>query len=130
MLERLGVAGMSSDESDAEHRLAKVFRILIKPWRNPEVTLWLHTMDVINRGIRVMSSTTGNDPRARLVSIQSSKTGKPIRQLPLNAYRTEWYNALTEMEKEHISARLEPYSFAHSLAIRQCVTFLSRCFEF
>lgn len=124
LMERLGILGMSSDESDTENRLAKVYRILLKSSRNPELTAFLHTIDIITRGLRVMSATPGNNPRLRLISSHVSTTQKPVTQLPINMYRTEWYDSLTDMEREYLFADPKPYDCSHKLQIRQCVTFL------
>ncbi|KAF9500278.1 hypothetical protein BDN71DRAFT_1355543, partial [Pleurotus eryngii] len=118
MLERLGVQGMSSDESDHESGLSQ-YRILLPKWRNPQLAAWLRVFDAIHRKSRFQSDQTragrGARPRLRVVGQTWSTSESYVSQLPLNAYNPNWLARLNIIEKEDVDAQGdEHYDFSHN----------------
>src|ERR1700722_10465356 len=98
MLTYLGLDGMSSDESDHENGLPQ-YRILIKPWRHPALTPWLHVFDALHHQSRfrpVDRTTRGAQPHLRVVSSKQDGNHAAVSQLPVNAYNPTWLANLPE----------------------------------
>ena len=100
MLDRLGVSGMSSDEtSDGDG--TKHFRILKPQWRSELVTAWLRFFDALYnraRRDRLFGSDRGALPRDRKSAKRYSDNKNFVVGLPLNAYRDRWLNAQVDIE--------------------------------
>ncbi|TFK80377.1 hypothetical protein K466DRAFT_444400, partial [Polyporus arcularius HHB13444] len=86
ILRALGPFGMSSDESDHESSSGEIrYRILRKPWRNPDVTSWLRLFDKLY-SIWRLGNMAGAQPHPRHPSNVISTRRPPVRGLPWNAY--------------------------------------------
>jgi hypothetical protein len=87
----LGVDAMSSEDSDGEVGTQRNFRIKSMPWRDQDLTIWLRRVDALPtknaQNFRLMQRWT---PRKRIVSDLVSTRRKPVPELPLNFYRSEW----------------------------------------
>ena len=103
ILQRLGVQGMSSDESDhdvvASHPPARRTnpRYLVRnpEWRAADLTYWLRTFDAGHMIERrsVEGGSRGAFPRLRVYNAESSNISKKktfVRGLPINAYDQQW----------------------------------------
>lgn len=125
MLERLGVQGMSSDESDREEVRTRPaarlhtpkFRNLLPRWRSKELANWLHVFDSIHMISRRTggSSSQGAFPRLRIHNIQSPKYSNSrafVSQLPLNAYSMDWLNARNDVDFL-VQPDNQEYDFSH-----------------
>ena len=108
MLERLGVDGMSSDETTEDEDGTKQSRVLVKDWRSLELTHWLRQFDTIpeNEGSR------GRQPRFRFYSNKTQCNTKPKKGLPCNAYNTSWKDGLPAYEKAELSIDVREYEFS------------------
>ncbi|KAF8588297.1 hypothetical protein K439DRAFT_1311580, partial [Ramaria rubella] len=94
-LMKLGVEGMSSDESDMEDG-KEIYRISTKPWRAQAVTMWLRAMDCVHLSIRAKRKSgvmPGSWPREHhdgtKVSIRCAVPG-----LPHTFYAEDWLAGL------------------------------------
>lgn len=125
MLERLGVGGMSSDESDGEDinpptRLdAPRFHILRPTWRAKGLVVWLHMIDGVHMIARKSgdngSSLRGAYPRLRIYNAQSprfSTSNRFVSKLPLDAYDVQWLNARNDLDFS-VQPTQETYGFNH-----------------
>ncbi|KAJ8468268.1 hypothetical protein ONZ45_g17303 [Pleurotus djamor] len=119
MIMRLGVDGMSSDESDHAQSLAQ-YRILIPRWRNPVLAQWLRTMDWVYYSTRFSMKRRagqGSRPRLRITTMQYSDSSTYVPGLPKSAYDQEWYERLPEVFREAVDAKDTPYDFSHDQQI-------------
>ncbi|OCH84869.1 hypothetical protein OBBRIDRAFT_690169, partial [Obba rivulosa] len=117
MLLRLGIDGMSSDESEREGNKIH-YNVLLKPWRNPQVTTWLRLFDAAYHKSRINSvgsNTRGAFPHIRKVG-QRLSTSRAVPGLPRNTYHPDWLMKLTSYELEDLQARDKRYDFKHSAA--------------
>ena len=127
MIRRLGVDGMSSDESDSEDalnvtsgsNLTREYTILQPVWRAQGLSDWLHVFDsihILERRMRTLSSSVrGACPRLRKYKEGSkSKQSKCVRQLPHNAYDVHW---LASRPVDNVEFEVQPdtegYEFSH-----------------
>ena len=128
ILERFGVEGMSSDESDLDElptypraRLKNRRYYVLRPqWRAEELTDWLHIFDSAHMIMRRSQSggSRGALPHLRLYNAQSPKFSESksfVRGLPASAYDEEWL----ANKHEHIVRhnKDETYNFVHSNAV-------------
>ncbi|KAI0324444.1 hypothetical protein GY45DRAFT_1262849 [Cubamyces sp. BRFM 1775] len=123
IIRRLGVDGMSSDESSVENDIVHYY-ILKKRWRHPELTMWLRVFDAVYRKIRVSETnraTRGAPVHWRHVTNRYDNERAAVPCLPKNAYNPDWLNGLHEMDREDLAARDEVYAFVHPPEIAQCV---------
>ncbi|KDQ06155.1 hypothetical protein BOTBODRAFT_121840 [Botryobasidium botryosum FD-172 SS1] len=96
-LVKLGVDGMSSDETDHEAGIGS-YRVINKAWRHPSVRLWLRALDwlhLISRLGNRQQFTPGNLPRERVPSDRFSKRSH-VPNLPRNFYEEAYINGLSE----------------------------------
>jgi hypothetical protein len=123
MLERLGIEGMSSDESDRENGVMQ-YRILTPRWRAPEVRIWLwvfdtmHLFDRHHRG--TPSGLRGAWPRRRLLGNRTGNSNTFVPGLPINAYSATWLDSRAEV-RNTVHPSPTPYLFQHHTHIMQCV---------
>lgn len=92
MVERLGVDGMSSDESDNEPG-KRQYKILLCRWRADIVTTWLRVLDAAHLYDRIKGDPNalwGAQPRIRVISAETSSSKKFVPGLPVNAYNSHW----------------------------------------
>ncbi|KAJ8693182.1 hypothetical protein PTI98_010423 [Pleurotus ostreatus] len=99
LLDRLGVDGMSSDESDGEecmgsevHTAAPRFRVRRPVWRAQVVGRWLQAFDSFYlRQRQASQDKRGCYPRVRVRDNTEPSTSKDfVAGLPLNAYDQVW----------------------------------------
>ncbi|KIN93901.1 hypothetical protein M404DRAFT_169884 [Pisolithus tinctorius Marx 270] len=98
VVEQLGPAGMSSDES--EHDISHgewTYRITRKAWRSATVTAMLHVLDALHLQAQYQqqwNATAGAWPHLRVPSSQLSNREPPLG-LPKNFYVQEHLSSLT-----------------------------------
>ncbi|KAK0488170.1 hypothetical protein EDD18DRAFT_1359857 [Armillaria luteobubalina] len=99
MLSLLGREGISSDESDAEGGPYIVKR---RTWRSEELTQLLDIIDSsYDRKNIYGNARPGNRPHVRMRRRRATASERaPIRGLPLNFYDRDWYQLLTNVEKQ------------------------------
>ncbi|KAI9062651.1 hypothetical protein FKP32DRAFT_1612425 [Trametes sanguinea] len=115
MIERLGVNGMSSDESSVENDVVH-YEILVKKWRHPALTPWLRTFDAVYRRLRFSETnrtTRGAPVHWRQVTTRVDNTRAAVHGLPKNAYNPDWLSNLQDMDKEDLAIDEDTYSFTH-----------------
>ncbi|TFK68612.1 hypothetical protein BDN72DRAFT_897950 [Pluteus cervinus] len=131
ILERLGVNGMSSDESGSEDQPAgnqgprlPVYHILFPQWRAPNISAFLHVIDSAHVTERMVSTdaamSPGAIPRIREIDFTaprySTKRNNFVPDLPLNAYRQEWLATRVDLALS-VRPRDEHYEFRHDNAV-------------
>jgi hypothetical protein len=106
MVEKLGVDGNSSDETDAEDRS---YTVRVKEWRSGQVNQLLQFID----NNRTHTNANGNNkpgtmPRKRIRKIYPpSSRDKPIACLPLNFYNKTWYDSLSSLQQVQLDPQPE-----------------------
>jgi hypothetical protein len=119
MLQRLGVDGMSSDESESEdldttNQANPQYNILPPIWRAQELSDWLHVFDSIHMlGRRGSSSSIrGALPRLRRYTEGlKSKKLKWVSRLPRNAYDPHWL--ASQHNAGFVVQPSQDYDFSH-----------------
>lgn len=125
ILERLGVDGMSSDESDSDdlprvRRKRVTFKVRTPRWRNPALSDWLHAFDTVawvHR--RDKGPTRGEHPRHRLHNHRTpnfSDSKKYVPGLPINAYRADWLETRLDVDFA-VCPNENIYDFSHTCDI-------------
>lgn len=106
MVQKLGVDGNSSDETDTENRS---YTVRFKEWRSSEVSQLLRFID----DNRTHTNANGNNkpgtaPRKRIRRpYPPSSQDKPIACLPLNFYNKTWYDSLSSLQQVQLDAQPE-----------------------
>ncbi|KAK7008490.1 hypothetical protein R3P38DRAFT_2551435 [Favolaschia claudopus] len=118
MLERIGVDGMSSDESDTDETDAYTseYQILAPIWRAQCVTAWLRMFDSIHNILKRSGNITaaqGTHTRYRRSGQRQSASIKFVPGLPINCYHPQWVNADLR-RKFDLHPKAEAYDFNHS----------------
>lgn len=103
-LNKLGVDGMSGDESDhmGGHRRYVVRKL---NWRSDEVTNALRVLDalaLVSHWTRDGRPRPGKFPHVRIDSGRVENRD-PVRNLPRNFYRPEWLNTLDKYERRELN---------------------------
>lgn len=121
ILERLGVQGMSSDESDGEapneiqHVSEPTFEILRPKWREPRLAGWLRCLDTLHMKSRRPDGkpARGNHPHQRVEgdSVKYSKSKGFVSGLPINAYEPRWLATRTDVDFD-VYPDKETYDFS------------------
>ncbi|KIO05124.1 hypothetical protein M404DRAFT_25742 [Pisolithus tinctorius Marx 270] len=97
VVQELGVAGMSSDESDHEAGWGETtYMITKKMWRANQVTAWLRALDALHlraRYQRQWRASAGAWPHLRLISAKPSERA-PVEGLAHNFYAREFLDSL------------------------------------
>ncbi|OSC96551.1 hypothetical protein PYCCODRAFT_1378950 [Trametes coccinea BRFM310] len=127
MLERLGVNGMSSDESCVENDVVH-YEILVKRWRHPALTSWLRTFDAVYRKLRFSETnrtTRGAPVHWRQVTTRVDNSRAAVHGLPKNAYNPDWLTTLQDMDLEDLAMEEDAYPFTHPPEVMMYVS--SRC---
>lgn len=115
---------MSSDESEVEKGV-KVYKALVKPWRNPDLVEWFKVFDSIARMERT-NVINGIDGRGAPVR-ERIRTGKkdegcePVGRLPSNAYDATWFGNLGKFSQARLNVVKKAYEFTHTEAAKTCV---------
>jgi hypothetical protein len=117
----MGVGIISSDESDTE-TIPPTYRIKTLPWRNPEMTVWLRTLDVLYVRSRAMTGRNkrGAHPHPRYPSSMQSTRPAPYN-LPEDAYDSTWLTREPPHEREDYERlQREPWGgWSHSASVQQ-----------
>jgi hypothetical protein len=126
ILQRLGVQGMSSDESDGKELVRNPsarletprFQVLRPWWRATELTTWLHIFDSVHMIERRSGDggSRGAYPRLRVDNAQSptySNSQNFVRGLPINAYNQRWLAGRQDVPFSVRPAEGEMYDFSH-----------------
>ncbi|KAL0576724.1 hypothetical protein V5O48_005266 [Marasmius crinis-equi] len=105
----LGVAGMSSDDSEGP-LLDRRYVVKSKSWRSRRIEEVLKAVDhevPTMKTSRYGNTPPGNRPRVRERPRHAAESGRTaVAHLPANYYRRTWYHALTAVEQ----AQLNPVS--------------------
>ncbi|KAJ6472994.1 hypothetical protein C8R45DRAFT_1103593 [Mycena sanguinolenta] len=103
LLERLGKAGMSSEETSTHEVMIGVARayttmhkVLISPWRNEKIRKYMEWIDTAGDSLELKS--TARRPRVR-VSVESPTEGAPLK-LPRSLYNEDWLAGEEEFDED------------------------------
>ncbi|TFK62979.1 hypothetical protein BDN72DRAFT_862428, partial [Pluteus cervinus] len=130
ILERLGVDGMSSDESDIDDPAVEIlgprlptYRILLPRWRSMPISSFLHIIDMAHVAHRMMSTdastSRGANPRIRQLDAADYRLSSKKRfvpDLPMNAYRQDWLAGRVDVAFA-VRPRGDEYDFNHNSAL-------------
>ncbi|KAJ7041256.1 hypothetical protein C8F04DRAFT_1304069, partial [Mycena alexandri] len=124
MLERLGVDGMSSDESDHETEDIRegrqtTYQILTPLWRASHLAAWLRIFDSLHNILRKSGdsfASRGSFPRLRRVGQRRSTNIKFVPGLPLEVYDPSWI-AQDARRRYDLHPTMEQYDFSHQADI-------------
>lgn len=88
---RLGAGGMSSDQSEGELKKPAQRQLWTKalPWRNPELTSWLHQIDGLP-DINILLGLRRHRSIPRKMSALVSTMRAPPQGLPRSFYSATW----------------------------------------
>ncbi|KAJ3551266.1 hypothetical protein NM688_g4804 [Phlebia brevispora] len=119
ILRRLGVNGMSSDESDTGAQPVQ-YRITTPRWRHPAIRPFLQVLDDLYTLFRLQggfsNSRQGSIHRHRVpANIQSD--GHPVSGLPQNAYNPEWLGSQASFVQGQLAPQPQHYSFTYDPSI-------------
>ena len=120
IIDRLGRAGMSSDESSVELGV-KFYRIKKKYWRAADLSPFLHTIDRVTAQTKNATTSKGCRKYFRLPGEVESKEGGIVPGLPINFYDAEWLaNLQTQMKPVHDGLNIDPntYPLVHDQKIQ------------
>lgn len=124
ILQRLGIDGMSSDESDYEEiptnppaaMRAPRYYVLRPRWRRDALSDWLETFDVVYNILRRESlGRRGAYSRRRVqntTAITFSQNRSFVPCLPINAYKERWLSGRRDIEFSVVPT--DAYNFRHS----------------
>jgi hypothetical protein len=140
MIQRLGIDGMSSDESDygelprnppARMRPPRYY-VLQPLWRHPDLSAFLETFDVVYCILRRLSiSRRGAYARLRqqnATTVKYSTSKAFVPGLSVSTYSANWLEARGDVEFV-VFPSSEPYSFTHDPEVIRYVSKL-RVFKF
>jgi hypothetical protein len=99
---------MSSEESDGD--TVRSFRIKRLPWRDPELTNWLHRLDkapLKNKAGKILDKRRNH--RERIESDLESISRAPVIKLPINFYRREWLQAQNQLLPDRLEGTNTPF---------------------
>ena len=121
IIDHLGCAGMSSDESSVERGM-KIYRIKKKFWRAPEVSIFLHSIDRVTEHAKNVTTTKGSTKYHRLPGQKESREGAIGSGLPVNLYDPIWLADLRANWKptyDALKIKHEEYPLAHDQVIQE-----------
>lgn len=121
ILDCLGCAGMSSDETSKEGGV-KMYRVKKKFWRAAELGPFLHMIDRITEQTKNATSSKGSTKYLRLPGKDTSSEGGVVRGLPINFYDTAWLaNLQTNMKPvfDSLKINFNPYPLVHDETIQE-----------
>jgi hypothetical protein len=120
-MDKMGRAGVSSDESDSEagssKHSANAFWIISPTWRSPQLATFLRGLDpivIVQTQPRVGErKRRGQPPRLRKLPDPERFNDSVLAPpgLPRNCYNNEWYDKLPQWAKNQVSATDEDYNF-------------------
>jgi hypothetical protein len=90
MVEELSADGMSSEESEGEAGMPRVFKIKKLDWRSEELSTWLHRVD--DMPVKNKQNSVLHHRSMRRVRNFSDKVSRrpPVCGLSVNLYKGEW----------------------------------------
>lgn len=99
MVDKLGVSGNSSDESEGDN-----YAIRRKEWRSTEVQYLLVYIDANRKTTNEFGSNLpGTRPHTRFRRRNANASiHRPVAGLPRNFYNNAWYDSLTEIQQFHL----------------------------
>jgi len=109
MVDKLGQAGMSSDESDLDNNGRSCYTVKRRVWRSAEVQACLEGIDrFANKSAADGRIRPGNQPRQRIRmrGAKASQRDPPIA-CPRNFYTAEFLSDLTNRAYTELDARAE-----------------------
>jgi hypothetical protein len=121
IIDHLGPAGMSSDESSVE-RGVKVYRIKKKFWRAAELRPFLHAIDRVTEQTKNATTTKGSQKYHRLPGEGVSSEGGIAPGLPVNFYGAAWLDNLrAHMKPAYDLLEIDPnvYPLVHNQVIQE-----------
>lgn len=121
ILDRLGCAGMSSDETGAEGGV-KLFRVKKKFWRAAELGPFLHMIDCVTVQTKNVTTSKGSTKYHRIPGGNTSSEGAAVIGLPINFYDPAWLtNLRANMKPAFDSLRIDPnpYPLIHDETIQE-----------
>ena len=121
IIDSLGHAGMSSDESSVE-RGVKVYRVKKKFWRAAELGPFLHAIDRVTEQTKNVTTTRGSQKYNWLPSGEVSSEGGIVLRLPINFYNEEWLTNLRgQMKPAFDLLEINPntYTLVHDQVIQE-----------
>jgi hypothetical protein len=105
MVENLDLDGMSSEASEGEMGMARIFRIKKLPWRNPDLTTWLHRIDRLPlKNLHNSVLTKRSVQRERHFSDIVSTKRPPVVGLPRNLYNPHWLQRQDSRAQKRLAA--------------------------
>lgn len=118
LVESLDMEGVSSEESEGEIGEHRIYKVKALPWRNPQLTAWLHRIDTLptkNSLGAVMSKRVTH--RCRQGSDLVSEERPPVPDLHRNMYEPNWLQKRPArfakqlcVDSEFTLPALDPYS--------------------
>ena len=98
IIDCLGYAGMSSDETDRGVAV-RHYRVKKKEWRAPELCPFLHTIDRVTARTKDAISSRGTQKYYRLPGEAVTSGGAVVQGLPINFYDATWLANLRANQK-------------------------------
>ncbi|KAJ2911873.1 hypothetical protein MD484_g8539, partial [Candolleomyces efflorescens] len=122
MIAAYGWEGMSTDESDHENDTGGPdYGVLNKPWRHPNASACLRTLDCLHRDSRFKKNrrvTAGAHPHQRSLCNKLSLS-PAVPKLPSALYDPTWLARQPDIVKEDLEIIDSPeYDFSHTAAIQ------------
>ena len=110
IIDGLGYAGMSSDESDPG-RAVKHFRVKKKEWRAAELGPFLHIIDRVTARTKAVTSSRGSQKYYRLLG-EGVSSGGVVPGLPINFYDAAWLANLRANQRPAFDLlRIDPNNY-------------------
>jgi hypothetical protein len=106
VVDHLGAAGMSSDESEDDEMGRKVYVVNKAIWRDKRVTTSLRLVDGDHNTTNAFGNRkSGNPARTRVVRHRARGSAREAPPgLPINFYDSNWYAGLTNRERNELIA--------------------------
>ena len=106
VVDHLGAAGMSSDESEDDEMGRRVYVVNKLVWRDRRVTTSLRLVDGDhNKTNGFGNRKAGNPARTRVIRARARESVREAPPgLPVNFYDSTWYAGLTNREKNELMA--------------------------
>jgi hypothetical protein len=102
----LDVDGMSSEASVGEVGTQRYYRIKKLPWRHPDLTSWLHRIDMMPlKNARQAIIPRRSECRQRRPSDLISDSRPPVHGLPMNLYSKDWLHGRSNRFIETLDPR-------------------------
>lgn len=120
IMKRRQTAGMSEDEAEnqfEDDQAIKIFHTVEGPWKDSNVTAFLHTLDRFALQDRIASGQPNQALQARVRSHRpprNSHTRHAPRNLPINFYDPEWLATLSPAARLALNP-LEEFHFREAV---------------